>query len=194
MTEYQSMFKGNKTKDRILAASMEIIAKEGIEGLSAKKIADLSGISKSTLFHHFGSIDEVLNIVFEYTITYLIKPVQSDQSTNLEGFLLSLGESIYTLTEEEKIAYLVLLNFYITCLHNEKYRSYLLKAKNEMTEAIASQLTNYSSQNKDRLLQISEIIMMTLDGYAIHFLLQPGRGAFKEIWALHVSGWLTLLK
>ncbi|WP_017472908.1 TetR/AcrR family transcriptional regulator [Amphibacillus jilinensis] len=194
MAENLKMFKGNQTKDRILAASMEIIAKEGIEGLSAKKIADLSDISKSTLFHHFRSIDEVLNVVFEYTITYLIKPVQSDQSTNLEGFLLSLGKSMYTLTEEEKIAYLVLLNFYITCLHNDKYRSYLLKAKSEMIEAIAHQLSNYSSQNKNKLLKISEIIIMALDSYALHFLLQSDKSAFKDIWALQVSGWLTLIK
>ncbi|WP_026477497.1 TetR/AcrR family transcriptional regulator [Alkaliphilus transvaalensis] len=194
MTQDLRIAKGNETKDRILAASMKIIAKEGIEGLSAKKIADLLGISKSNIFHHFGSIDEVLNVIFENILADLVKPVKSHEGPNLKVFLLFLGESIYSLTEEEKLSYSVLLHFYNSCLYNEKYRTYLLKTKDEMVDAIATQLSHYSSQEKDRLLKISEMIIMTLDGYGLHFLLESDIKRFRDVWTLQVEAWQSLLK
>nr|WP_279230869.1 TetR/AcrR family transcriptional regulator [Natranaerovirga hydrolytica] len=178
----------------MLTASMKIIAEEGIEGLSAKKIADLLGISKSNIFHHFGSVDEVLNVVFENILAYLVEPVKSHQCPDLEVFLLFLGESIYSLSEEEKLTYSVLLNFYNACLYNEKFRTYLLKTKDEMIVAIATQLSRYSSHRKERLLQISEMIIMTLDGYGLHFLLESDIITFRKIWALQVEAWQSLLK
>ncbi len=194
MTQDLRITKGNETKDRILGASMKIISKEGIEGLSAKKIADLSGISKSNIFHHFGSVDEVLNVLFENILAYLVEPVKSHQGPDLETFLFFLGESIYSLSEEEKLSYSVLIHFYNTCLYNEKYRAYLLKTKDEMIDAIATQLSRYSSHRKERLLKISEMILMTLDGYGLHFLLESDSERFKEICSLQVEAWQSLLK
>lgn len=194
MTQDLRIAKGNETKDRILAASMSIISEEGIDGLSAQKIADLLGISKSNIFHHFGPVDEILSVIFTNILAYLVKPVQSHQGPNLESFLLFLGESIYSLSEEEKLSYSVLLNFYNTCLHNEKYSAYLLKTKDELVDAIATQLSRYSPQNIERLLKISEMIIMTLDGYGLHFLLESDIVTFKEIWALQVEAWQSLLK
>ncbi|WP_280770181.1 TetR/AcrR family transcriptional regulator [Salipaludibacillus daqingensis] len=185
--------KGNETKGRILTASMKIISEEGIEGLSAKKIADLLGISKSNIFHHFGSVDGVLDLVFENILIDLVEPVKSHQGPDLEEFLLFLGESIYSLSEEEKLSYSVLFNFYTTCLHNEKYRTYLLKAKQEMIDAIATQLSYYSSQEKEKLLKVSEMIIMTLDGFGLHSLLEEELVTLKEIWILQVKAWKSLL-
>ncbi|MFA9559974.1 TetR/AcrR family transcriptional regulator [Evansella sp. AB-rgal1] len=194
MTQDRRINKGNETKERILTAAMRIISEEGIEGVSAKKIADRSGISKSNIFHHFGSVEEVLHVIFENLLAYLVEPVKSHQGPDLEAFLLFLGESIYLLNEEEILSYSVLLNFYNTSLHNEKYRAYLLMTKNEMIDAIATQLMRYSSQSKEKLLKISEMIIMTLDGYGLHFLLDSDKDICKESWTLQVETWKFLLK
>ncbi|UOE94795.1 TetR/AcrR family transcriptional regulator [Alkalihalobacillus sp. LMS39] len=194
MTQDQRITKGNETKERILAASIRICAEEGIEGLSAKKIADFLGISKSNVFHHFGSVDELLNVMFETILVSLVKPIKSHHGPNLKAFLSFLGESIYSLSEEEKGTYSVLLNFYNFSLYNEKYKAYLLKTKNEVIDAIATQLSRYSSQKRERLLKVSEMIIMTLDGYGLHFLLETDLDNFKEIWTLQVDAWQSLLK
>ena len=194
MTQDLRITKGNETKDRILAASMSIISQEGIEGLSAQKIADLSGISKSNIFHHFKSVEEVLTTLFERILADMVNPVKAYQGTDLETFLLFLGESIYLLSEEEKSSYAVLLHFYNTCLYNEKYRASLLKTKDEMIDAIAIQLSRYSPHGKERLLKIAEMIIITLDGYGLHYLLESDPITFKEIWTLQVKAWQSLLE
>lgn len=194
MTQDLRIMKGNETKDRILIASMSIISQEGIEGLSAQKIADLSGISKSNIFHHFKSVDEVLTTLFESILADMANPVKTYRGQDLEAFLLFLGESIYLLSEEEKLSYAVLLHFYNTCLYNEKYRAHLLRSRDEMTDAIATQLSRYSPQGKEKLLKIAEMVIMTLDGYGLHYLLGSDSVKFKEIWTLQVKAWQTLLE
>lgn len=194
MAKDQRIIKGNETKKHIITASMKIISEEGIKGLSAKKVADLSKISKSTIFHHFPSLDGILDEIFESMLAYLVEPIDSQKAPDLEGFLSSLGENIYSLSDEEKLTYSVLLNFYNTSLHNKKYRISLIKAKEEMIEAIATQLSHYSSQKKERLLQISEMMIMTLDGYGLHFLLDSDKSTFEELWALQIKAWQGLLE
>lgn len=194
MSEDMRITKGKETKERILTASMQIISEAGIDGLSAKKIADLSGVSKSNIFHHFGSVDEVLQVLFQSILSNLVEPVKSFEGKNAKQFLHFLGGSIYSLSEEEKLSYTVLLNFYNASLYNEKYRSYLLKTKNELIDAIAGQLSNFSEQSEDRIEKVSEMIVMTLDGYGLHYLLEPDKKTWKEIWSLQVAIWQALLK
>lgn len=194
MTQDLRITKGNETKDRILNASMIIISKEGIEGLSAKKIADQAKISKSNLFHHFGSVNELMNVLFESILTDLVEPVKSYSGSDLSGFLLFLGESVYFLNEEEQIIYSVLLHFYIRCLHNEEYKNLLLKMKEEMIAAIATQLNRYSTKSIEDLLQISEMIVMTLDGYGIHSVMESDLDSFQKMWELQVKTWQPLIQ
>lgn len=194
MEKDQRIIKGNETKRHIINASMKIISEEGIEGLSAKKVADLSKISKSTIFHHYSSVEGILDEIFESMLSYLVEPVKTQKAPTLEDFLLFLGESIYSLSDEDKLTYSVLLNFYISCLHNKKYRSALIKAKEEMIDAIAVQLSRYTSRKKEYLRKVSEMMIMTLDGYGLHFLLDSDSKTFKEIWALQVKAWQALLE
>jgi len=194
MEKDQRIIKGNETKKHIINASMKIISEEGIEGLSAKKVADLSKISKSTIFHHYSSVEGILDEIFKSMLSYLVEPIKAQKAPALEDFLFSLGESIYSLSDEDKLTYSVLLNFYISCLHNKKYRSALIKAKEEMIDAIADQLSRYTSQKRKSLLSIAEMIIMTLDGYGLHFLLDSDSNTVKEIWALQVKSWQALLE
>src|SRR3954470_3204052 len=51
--------RGDKTRRAILARAMQIASTEGLEGLSLGQLAADLGISKSGLFAHFGSKEEL---------------------------------------------------------------------------------------------------------------------------------------
>jgi AcrR family transcriptional regulator len=51
--------KGLETRDRILRQAMRVVSKDGLEGLSIGPLADSLGMSKSGLFAHFGSKEEL---------------------------------------------------------------------------------------------------------------------------------------
>jgi len=52
--------KGQKTRKRILEAAKKVIEKEGFRAVSTRRIAQLAGISQSSLYHHFATSDEII--------------------------------------------------------------------------------------------------------------------------------------
>ncbi|MEA2312304.1 MAG: hypothetical protein QOE28_2272, partial [Solirubrobacteraceae bacterium] len=51
--------RGDSTRRAILATAMQIASAEGLEGLSLARLAGELGMSKSGLFAHFGSKEEL---------------------------------------------------------------------------------------------------------------------------------------
>jgi AcrR family transcriptional regulator len=59
--------KGQQTRAAILDAALGLAAHKGLEGLSIGAIAELTGMSKSGVFAHFGSREELqISVVREY--------------------------------------------------------------------------------------------------------------------------------
>jgi AcrR family transcriptional regulator len=51
---------GERTRARILDATVETIKQRGILGASARAIAEVGGFNQALLFYHFGSVEEAL--------------------------------------------------------------------------------------------------------------------------------------
>lgn len=193
LTEDLRVAKGNETKERIIYVAMVLISTNGVDGLSAKKIADELKISKSNIFHHFGSIDLLLETIFKSIVENLTDAISLYEGKDLESFLHYLGEGVSTLQPEERLAYAVLLNFYNTCLHNDAYNKILLTSRDKMVESIANQLEKYSSLEREALLNISQMMVMTLDGFGLSYLLNPEDERLEACWILQVKAWKLLL-
>lgn len=56
------------TRARILRAAAMLFHARGYEGTSMKAIADVVGIQKSSLYHHFSSKDELLFEILQHTV------------------------------------------------------------------------------------------------------------------------------
>ncbi|HEV2370653.1 MAG TPA: TetR/AcrR family transcriptional regulator [Streptosporangiaceae bacterium] len=59
MTQDGRVVRGDQTRQRILRRAMDIASEEGLEGLSIGRLATDLGVSKSGLFAHFGSKEEL---------------------------------------------------------------------------------------------------------------------------------------
>src|SRR3954464_9361163 len=57
--------KGGRTRAAILEAGFHIVSKAGLEGLTIGTLAEATGMSKSGLFAHFGSREELLLAVMD---------------------------------------------------------------------------------------------------------------------------------
>src|SRR5258706_2834389 len=57
--------KGERTRAAILDAGFHIVSKAGLEGLTIGTLAAATGLSKSGLFAHFGSREELLLAVMD---------------------------------------------------------------------------------------------------------------------------------
>ena len=57
--------KGERTRAAILDAGFHIVSKSGLEGLTIGTLAEATGMSKSGLFAHFGSREELILAVMD---------------------------------------------------------------------------------------------------------------------------------
>ena len=78
--------KGNETKEKILNTALLIISEEGLKGLSAKKIADRAQISKSNIFHHYTSVDNLLEVILKNLFADTLTNIPLETCNSLEGF------------------------------------------------------------------------------------------------------------
>jgi AcrR family transcriptional regulator len=62
------MSKGEQTRASILRHAVALCSVQGLEGLSIGRLAELSGMSKSGLFGHFGSKDALQRAVLESVV------------------------------------------------------------------------------------------------------------------------------
>ena len=60
------MSKGEQTRDRIVDRAFHLGARDGIEGVTIGALASETGLSKSGLFAHFGSKEELQIAVLEF--------------------------------------------------------------------------------------------------------------------------------
>jgi len=49
-----------ETRDRIIAAARDVIARKGKRGATTREIADIAGVNEATLFRHFGNKEALM--------------------------------------------------------------------------------------------------------------------------------------
>ena len=64
--------KGTQTRERILDAALEIASRDGLEGLTIGLLAEALAMSKSGVFAHFGSREELqIAVIDEYGMRFM---------------------------------------------------------------------------------------------------------------------------
>ena len=66
MSQAQTKTKGERTRAAILDEALRMVSKGGLESLTIGTLADATGLSKSGLFAHFGSREELLLAVLAH--------------------------------------------------------------------------------------------------------------------------------
>jgi AcrR family transcriptional regulator len=54
------------TRDKLLEATLHVLAEQGIAKASARTIATAAGVNQALIFYHFGSVDELLATACEH--------------------------------------------------------------------------------------------------------------------------------
>ncbi len=77
----------DQTRERIVAAARDVIARKGKRGATTREIADLAGVNEATLFRHFGNKESLIIAVAKAScpdtklrdvVSRLQGPIESD--------------------------------------------------------------------------------------------------------------------
>ena len=184
------LLKGEETYNRILHAAIDIISKSGIRGISASKLSASSQVSKSNIFHHFKSTEEIPEAVLKMIFDELILPLDATPVfENLHDFLMHFGLSVITTSEECKKINKAFFSFYHESMFNDTYKKilgdYLATVKDRLTLQIRRYLKRDLSDKE--LNALSSLILSTLDGIGLHTLMKEESREFLEAWNLQVE-------
>jgi len=86
----ETLFAGEPTtRERILDAAIDLISRKGFDAVSIREIAREVGIREGSIYNHFKSKDEILDMIIDYFILELTRP--GIPETGLEEQLRALG-------------------------------------------------------------------------------------------------------
>lgn len=160
--------KGEETYQKIINSTLDIISKQGIGGVSAAKVSQGADISKSSVFHHFQSVDEILMATLNKIIDMMIyKTKREDVNTLadvLDLFECTLFQANDDLTKIEK-AFFAFYNESMFCnRYREVFHSFLEKSIYELEKMLVK-------AGVENTKQLSQLMIAVLDGLSIQIII-----------------------
>lgn len=74
----------------LISATLKCLKKEGFKGLSIRKIADEANVSIGLINHHFGSLDKLISLSYEYMADDILSSLQRSCQGNKDNPLLKM--------------------------------------------------------------------------------------------------------
>ncbi len=93
-----------ETRERILSAARQLMAKKGMKGATTKRIAELAGVNEVTLFRHFTNKKGIFNALLEeMTDTRsILEETLNAEYPDLREMLMGYGRAYYSLMIDRK--------------------------------------------------------------------------------------------
>lgn len=185
--------KGQEMRLSIILAVIDLIANEGIEGLSTQKIAASLRISKSNIFYHFKSVEIILDEVFDTILSAMVQPIVNHPYKTAKDLITFIGQDSLNMNSYARNMTIVIFQFYTLSLHNHKYQQLLLRQKENIIFAITNELVKLTHSDQETCKIVSEMILMSLDGYGLSALLDGNHLHYQKLWELNTNYWCCLL-
>lgn len=102
------------SRDLILESAAQVFSKKGYNGASMADIAEVVGLQKATLYHHFGSKQEILSELLDRAMTIvsenMIRVLRMDEPPDRK-FRLAMQTYLKVLCEQPNLSSVLLLEY-----------------------------------------------------------------------------------
>lgn len=187
--------KGIETKHKIIGATLEMISEEGIKSLSAQKIAKKAGVSKSNIFHHFGSVDVLPFEGLKFLTELLLSSLDPNNYQSTEALLMHIGQETLTNNPEYLKMFRAFFALYNESFYDERYKNIMNRMKNEYKNSLFHTIMTLEKDlDETKLMSLSKLITIVIDGFGYHFMTDDEPESFMDLWRIQVELILTQIK
>lgn len=183
------VIKGQETRSKIILATLTMISEQGLKSLSAQKIAKLAGVSKSNIFHHFGSVDKLPMEAMYYLTDMMLSHIERDPKDTVRSMLMKIGEGALTCNEEESKVFRAFFNLYNESFHDEAYKKLLNEMRDKHTKQMLETILDIEGDVYDieALGRLSKLITVTIDGFGYHYMSDYQQDTYMDMWSIQVD-------
>lgn len=194
------LLKGEEKRALILNQAIALIAQEGFRSLSAQRIATACKMSKANLFHHFQSVEAIIQAAYNAIADQISQQhFEQDLDLSLEDYIFTLGCPVFDIDARHEPVYLALMQFYQLALVEESYAERLLGLKNHVLERLKALMLQWgdahlhkqtSNLNPEQALQhyqealetIMDTLVMTLDAMGMYGMMHRDKALSLKQW------------
>lgn len=181
----QRKLRGNRTQEKLIQAVLELAAEHGLSGISASKLAKHAGVSTSTIFHHFSSIEELSLAAMRNWFDAVMDSIDSPQHApqTLEGYLASLGDATFAMTQDST-SFRATMAFLHHGLYEPKYAETLapfLDLYAQKQQSRLAELTGLSVEDP-QVISWSAALSALLDGLSLQVSLNGDQEGYRQAW------------
>ncbi|MFE1859290.1 TetR/AcrR family transcriptional regulator [Streptomyces anandii] len=111
-------------RERILAATLDHIAEEGVAGVSHRRIAARAGVPLGSMTYHFGGMDELLHEAFTRFADRIVAVVDEhlSRAETREGAREAVTDLVHTLSDGPRRDLILAQELYTLAARRPEYR------------------------------------------------------------------------
>jgi len=185
---------GEETRNEILGAALKLLGRGGPDAFSASALAREANVSKSTVFHHFASVDEILLAAFDWRQSLQL---DGHQPTSARAYLDGLGQRLVDAAQGDPALLKAQAVFFTRAIFDREMNTRLSDGVADMhrlvVEALRARLpSNVSDAEIESTARLAEI---ALDGLMINLVMRADeREPLRRAWTRLVDLFLAEAK
>ena len=177
---------GELTRGRIIDAAYQIIGECGQAGLTTKAIITVAGISKGSLYHHFASLQDVVDAVLREVLGSMFQELHpadyDDFNAYLDAFELAYFDGMLADRHLSQAFY----GYVPVCMFEDRYRPILAQLLRDWFQQFG-ETVNYYMGGGLSLAQRRSIVRLvdaTMTGLGIHWFSLEQHRQTRADWQL----------
>jgi AcrR family transcriptional regulator len=163
------------SKQELLRSAQQCVARQGLQALTLKAVAEGANVTPGTVYYHFRSKEQLLLELVQEMCHRSWQHLETDADT-ADGFLEAALDSAKSRCSHESLYHRLFFSLVAAGFHQEKLRAELSRLLQEENDALASQIRRHwhAEQLGDISAESWALLMNALiDGLALQALLSP---------------------
>jgi AcrR family transcriptional regulator len=175
--------KGERSRQAILRAALATLGDKGLEGFTARNVAERAGVSTATVFHHFATLDELqleaVVLLFDDALGQgLMTPGQ-----DLRGYLHSLGTVVLRMIRRQPELVRISNTLFGKLPFSEGLRRSAVQHYARYVAAVEGDLAALGADAAARRAHVALALVLLLDGLGIHWSIHHDVKKLQGFWS-----------
>ncbi|MCG8414672.1 MAG: TetR/AcrR family transcriptional regulator [Pseudomonadales bacterium] len=173
----------SKTKNKLIDAALSIIRQHGFQELSANKIAEVAGVSKGGIFHHFSQIEDLYLCILDSTIEQFSEDLDPSGYKSLGDYIDFVSDYMMKFLDANPERVIALYYFISQSQHNSEYQKRLEIMMEDSLESWGEKVsfffkTPLTKADRDFLIRILDIYF---GGFSTHYLIFKDKRRYRKV-------------